>query len=85
MNAESHQQDGDLSEFVKNPHSLWPAVRISDVPYQAEELLENLQEYENNFKYCFQPLPQGKKAQCWKPQTRPSEQIQPGWKEYKHR
>ena len=38
----------------KNPHSsLVGTVRIFDIPYQAEELLENLQEYENNFKYCF--------------------------------
>lgn len=42
MNAESHQQYGDLSEFVGNPHSLWPAVRIPDIPYQAEEILEHL-------------------------------------------
>ena len=42
--------------WKKNPHSLWSAVRIFDVLYQAEELLEHLQEYENNFKYCFQWL-----------------------------
>lgn len=42
MNAEGHQQDGDLSEFVGNPHSLWPAVRISDIHHQVEEILENL-------------------------------------------